>query len=182
MTAKTTSYARRCKRTGGTYEGAAWLNVMQRCAGYSNEALPGSKLGGTQEAASKAQARVKKAFEVLKAGEVQPKDNDPIDVLSHALGVACLRAGRIAGADPEANEMLPPLIAGNTAIRRVIARRKKWGKWQLLDVDVWALDYAIEIYETILMASSPAQMTEAADARMALFAKQGTEFDFLEAA
>ena len=73
------------------------------------------------------------------------------------------------------------VIAGNMAIRRVIARRKKWGKWQLLDVDVWALDYAIEIYETILMASSPAQMTEAADARMALFAKQGTEFKFLEA-
>ena len=96
---KTTRYAQQCKRAGNTFEGGAWLNVIQRSTSYSTDSVIGSWLGGTQAAADKAQARVKKAFEALKAGEVQPKNNDPIDVLSHALGVACLRAGRIAGSD-----------------------------------------------------------------------------------
>lgn len=177
---KTTKHGRKLQRTGGEFNGCAWLNTVQRSTSYSTEGVIGSWLGGTQDAADTALARVKAAFEALKLGDGKNGTTLNIDVLSHALGVSCLRAGRIAGTDPEANEMLPPLIAANMAIRRVIARRKKWGKWQLLDVDVWALDYAIEVYEAILMASSPAQMTEAADARMALFKKQGTEFQFLE--
>lgn len=172
---KTTAYARK-RATRPTFNGAEWLNTIQRCAGYTDEAPLGSWLPtGTQGAADGAIARVTSAFEAFKADAVTPEDEEQFDLLAHALGVSCIRAGQIAGNVPEHNAMLPPLIAGNHALRRMLARRRKWSKWEMLAKDAAELDWAVEIYETIVRASSPAQMTEASDLRMKAFAGKELE-------
>ena len=143
----------------------AFLDVIQRCAPYSGESLPGSNLNGTQEAADRAIGLVRNAFDSLKSGLTQPDSEEHFDLLAHGLGVSCIRAGQIAGAVPEDNPMLPPLIAGNAALRCVLSRRRKWGKWELIAPEVETLDWALEIYVTIVRASSPAQMSDAVELR-----------------
>lgn len=108
---------------------------------------------------------MREAFGRLSTGQTPAADHRDFDHLSHALGVSCVRAVQIAGESKEANTMLPPLQAGNQVLRGVLARRRKWGKWEFLAQEVAALDWAIEIYETIVLASSPAQMTNAMDLR-----------------
>ena len=172
---KTTAYARK-RAARPTFNGAEWLNTIQRCAGYTDEAPIGSWLQtGTQGAADEVIAQVKNAFQSLKAGAVPAEEDEPFDIMAHALGVSCIRACQIAGPVPESNAMLPPLFAANHALRRIMARRRKWGKWEMLDKDAAELDWAVEIYETILRASSPAQMTEASDLRMKAFAGKELE-------
>lgn len=164
---KTSTYSRKRQTTGSTWNGAAWLNVLQRSTGYSAESPIGSWLAtGTQDSADRALQRVKAAFKTFKDGGVWAGDEDNFDLIAHALGVSCIRAGQIAGTNPADNIMMPPLIAGNVAMRKVMTRRKRFGKWEMLPAEVEAVDWALEIYETILLASSPAQMTLAADMRM----------------
>ena len=172
---KTTAYARKHRRTGATYNAAEWLNVMQRSTGYSDESLPGSTLPGTQSAADKSLKIVRAAFDAFMHGIVEPHSEEPFDLIVYALGVSCIRAGQIAGTAPSDNPMLPPLIAANAVMRKVMTRRKRFGKWEMLPAEIEALDWALEIYETILLASSPAQMTLAVDLRMKAIAGQPLE-------
>ena len=167
---KTSTYARKRQANGRhEYNSAAWLNTIQRCTGYSTESLPGSWLPVTQDAADAALARVKAAFASMRAGQTPASNEEHLDLIAHALGVACIRAGQIAGEKPEDNIMLPPLISANSAMRKVLTRFKRFKKWEMLPPEIEAVDWALEIYETILLASSPAQMTEAADMRMRVF-------------
>lgn len=178
---KTTAYSRKRQTTGRTWNGAAWLNTLQRSTGYSTESPLGSWLDtGTQDAADNAIARVMQAFESLKVGVVLAGDEEPFDLIAHALGVSCIRAGQIAGLEPADNAMLPPLIAANAAMRKVMTRRARFGKWQILPTESEAVDWALEIYDTIVRASSPAQMSEAVDLRMKAIA--GLPLETLEAA
>ena len=172
---KMTAYSRKRQASGRKWNGAAWLNTLQRCTGYSTESLPGSWLPGTVDAADRALQRVKSAFESLQAGQTPPENEEPFDLIAHALGVSCIRAGQIAGTEPESNVMLPPLIAANAAMRKMMTRRHRFGKWEMLPAEVQAVDWALEIYETILLASSPAQMTLSADMRMQAIAGQPLE-------
>ena len=166
MSRKMTKFSRKRQADGRTWNGAAWLNTLQRCTGYSTESLPGSWVPGTQDAAENAVKRVMGAFASMKAGQTPAHDEEHFDLIAHALGVACIRASQIAGIEPSDNIMLPPLIAANVAMRAVFARRKKWRKWEMLAAEIEAVDYALEIYQTIVRASSPAQMSEAVDLRM----------------
>jgi 1,2-phenylacetyl-CoA epoxidase PaaB subunit len=167
MTRKTTKFSRKRLATGGLYNGAEWLNTISRCRPYTTETLPGAVVdGSTQEVADKAIEKAREAFARLKAGATPHQDQDDFDRLVHALSVSCVRAGEIAGPAPESNELLPPLIAGNKALRAVLTRRQRFGKWQMLVAEIEAVDWAVEIYETILQASSPAQMTVAMEKHM----------------
>jgi hypothetical protein len=163
---KTTAYARKMRRTGGTYNGAEFLNTIQRSRGYTEPAEPALGLHDIQDAATKALVLVKFAMEALTTGATPPENEEHFDRMAHALGVSCIRAGQIAGEDVDKNPMLPPLVDGNNALRQVLNRRRKWGKWQVLPAEADTLKYAVEIYETILLASTPAQMVEAVDLRM----------------
>jgi hypothetical protein len=176
MTRKTTKFSRKRQASGGVFHGGAFLDAIQRCKPYSEEPIIGSWLPGTYDTAERAIKLVRGAFDSLKAGTTPPDTEKDFDLVSHGLGVACIRAGQIAGTAPEDNLMLPPLIAGNVALRAVLARRRKWGKWELISADVYALDWAIEIYETIVRASSPAQMSDAVDLR-----REALKGQFLEA-
>jgi len=142
------------------------FGVVQACAPYTDEPIPGLALTGTSECANFSAALVTGAFAKLRAGTVAASDEEPFDLLAHAFGVSYIRAAQIAGESVGTNEMLPPLIAGNKALRSLLARRRKWGKWELLPTEVDALDWAVEIYQTILHASSPAQMAAAVTLRL----------------
>ena len=137
-------------------------------------------MGETQSAADRSIKLVRDAFESLKAGTSPVGSRRDYDLVSHALGVSCIRAGQIAGTDPDDNLMLPPLTAGNAARNSVLARHRKWGKWELIAAEVETLDWAIEIYETIVRASSPEQMNAAVELRE--LALKGQFLETLEAA
>lgn len=163
---KTTTYARKQRQSGGTFNGAAYLNTLQAARGYTEPALPALGLFATEDAAVKALVIVKTALVAMTTGATPPNNEEHFDLLSHALGVSCIRAAQIEGSEPECNPILPPLIDGNNALRQVLYRRRKWGKWQVLPAEAETLRYAVDLYETILMASSPQQMATAVDLRM----------------
>ena len=172
---KTTAYARKQRLAGCTYNGAAFLNSIQAARPYTEPSMPEIGMRGTQDTATHALVLVKTAMVALVSGATPPGNEENFDLLAHAFGVSCIRAGQIAGPEPEQNELLPPLIAGNVTLRQVLARRRKWKKWEVLPAEAATLDYAVEIYETILMASSPQQMAHAVDLRMAVLKGQTME-------
>lgn len=163
---KTTAYARRMRRTGPTYNGAEYLNAIQRARGYTEPAAPELGLQATEDAAIGALVRVKTALVAMTTGATPRANEEHFDLLAHALGVSCFRAGQIGGEDVDSNPMLPPLVAGNNALRAVLRRRRHMGRWTVKPGEAETLASAVEIYETILMASSPAQMSQAVEMRL----------------
>lgn len=174
---KTTAYARRTARQP-TFNGAAFLNTIQAARPYTEPAAPALGLFTTEDAAVKALVIVKTALVALTTGATPRGNEEHFDLLAHALGVSCIRAGQIGGSEPEGNPMLPPLIEGNAALRQVLNRRRTWGKWQVLPTEAATLTYAVELYETILLASSPQQMADAVALR--LVALKGQTMETLE--
>ena len=166
MTRKMTKFSRKRMHTDGTYIRNSFIAPILHSRPYTDEPIIGMQVGATQSAADKSIKTVRDAFDALKAGATPPDNERNFDLVSYALDIACIRAGQILGPEPADNIMLPPLIAANVAMRAVLARRKKWRKWEMLAAEIEAVDYALEIYHTIVMASSPAQMSEAVDLRM----------------
>lgn len=169
---KTSAYARKMRRraAGEVYNGTEWLNTIQRCAQYSNEAPIGSWLTGTQAAADNMRHTVRHALDRLLAGQVQPGDTDVFDTLAHAVGVALVRTHETGGDRSAALEVLGLAKIALTAVKDRWQRIHKWGATR---VEQEALADAVELYETILMSSSPAQMSAAAEARMRILKAQG---------
>lgn len=161
---KTTKFANKRRMTRGEYNGAEWINTISRCRPYSTEKVPGATISETTHiAADNAVLTVWLAFASLKNGTTPRQDQDDFDRLAHAFGVACIRASDIGGESAKNNPLLPPLIEGNKALRKILTRRQKFNKWEMLVGEAYSVAGAIEIYETILQASSPAQMMAAAN-------------------
>ena len=161
---KTTAYARKLKREGDGFYGAEWINTIARCQPYSDELIPGA-IGTTQACADKSLELVADAYRAIKSGNTHPNDTDDFNLLAHALGVSEIRAEEIGGDAMEA--MMPLLAAGNAALEKVKTRRERFGKWEVLDKEAHEIFGALELYETILRASSPAQMSDATGKRAA---------------
>lgn len=179
MTRKTSAYARKMRRepTKGTFNGAAWLNTLQRCRPYTAEPIPGAfnpDGGQTLTAAEGAALRVRAAFDVIRNGQARKDDTEPHDLLAHAVGVARLRAEEIAGPSPAQNPMLPILDDAAAALLRMAARWRRAGAWGLDGPGLVAVGDALQVYEEILMNSSPAQMAAAADRRARIVEQQAT--------
>lgn len=177
---KTTAYARKHRRTGGMYNGAEFLNAINRSRPYTDDEAPELGLYATQDAAVKAAVLVRTALQVMSTGATPAGNEEHFDLLAHALGVSCIRAGQIAGPEVEGNPMLPPLVKGNHALRSTLNRRRHTGRWKMRIDEADALREAVDIYETILMASSPQQMAEAVELRMK--ALKGKTLETLEEA
>jgi hypothetical protein len=170
---KTSTYARKQRLAGATFNGAEWMNQIQRCRTYSDEPIIGSWVDGTQSAATKAMLLVRQAFESIKAGSATSDGRD-FDILCHALGVAWLRAIAIAGDDDFDNPMLPILQSANTAMERCRTRFRNLGRWGFDGPALDEVDVGVELYETILQASSPAQMTAVSEQRQSILEAQAT--------
>lgn len=169
MSRKTSLYSRK-RRPGHTFNGAEWLNVVQRSRTYTADVpIPG--VGGTESAAVKAEMLVRDALAAL-LDHARPLDPEhAFDILSHALGVAIIRALQIQP-DEGRNPALPILKAGTAALVRAIERYQ--------DTDAWGMDgpgrlpliNAIDTYAEILRSSSPAQMAKATDERLRILAER----------
>lgn len=169
---KTSAYARKMRRLGNTYNGAEGFNAIQRCRQYTEEPLPGMEsVAGTQTAATKSMLLVREAYEAMKNTACIDPTHD-FDVLAHAIGVSWIRAVDIAGEDEFTNTMLPILRAANDALSRSRERFHRIGR---MGFDGPAIDQVmagIEVYEAIVQASSPAQMTAAVAERSAILKAQ----------
>ena len=154
---KSSTYSNK-RRNGIVYHPAASLETLERCRPFGVDPLvcvPGASMLDAVKIAIDA---VWSAYDRLKLGESPANDDDDFKIMAHAIGVACIRAWQIAG---ETNDMLPPLYAAEAANKRIRARYVKWHKWDLLPIDAAALFYGLEVYETVVLASSPTQMNEA---------------------
>lgn len=166
MSRKTTAYARKIRRTSPGFNGAAWMNTMERCRPYTDEPiLPCFQPAGTLSAAVKSALVVREAFEDLRTGAASSDDGRAWDILAHAVDVGTIRAIEIAGNEPDQNPMLPIMLAANEALKRIRERHDRLGKWALDGPAVVELLAAVDVYQEILMASSPAQMSNAAKVR-----------------
>lgn len=163
MSRKITAYGRKLKRTGNPRNIAAWSNVVSMCRPYGDDVpvvIPGL-IEGTQSVADMAKLKAVAAFDELRAGRLPPSNESAFDEMSIALSLACIRAGQIGGEVVAENPALVLLVAGNQVLRKVLNRRRKFGKWELIPSEVSDLANAIGAYEEIFQASSPAQMTRA---------------------
>lgn len=181
MTRKASAYARKIRRQPhlGIINGAEWLNAIQRVRPYDvDEAIPGTWLpdgGQTRDAATLVALRVRAAFDRLRLGEVPPDDAEPHDILAQVLGVSWLRALDIAGPDAARNPMVPIIQGGLDALRRTSERHARLHAWGLDGPAIQQLADALDVYDEILMKSSPAQMTAATDRRLRLLAIQARQ-------
>jgi hypothetical protein len=94
MARKMSAYARRMQRTqhAGTFNGAEWLNVIQRCRSFDEaEPIPGSWVPSTASTAAHMEQLARDALARLINGQVGAEETDPFDHLAHAVGVAMVR-------------------------------------------------------------------------------------------
>ena len=166
MGKKMTAYARKRLGKPGAHQfnGAEFLNTIQRCRPYTDEPIPGSWLEGTQDAADKARNRVNAALGKLARGAWDPEDDEPFDLLAHAVGVTVIRCIEIGG--EENNPALVKAHKGTEALREIKARRIRTGKWGATRPEQLGLSESLALYEEILQASSPEQMVRATEKRM----------------
>lgn len=166
---KTTAYSRK-RQAGHSYNAAAWVNVLQKCAPYGElQTIAGFDVS-TSSAADKAEAIVMGAFESLMA-HTPPADVERLfDVLAHAIGLAVIRSLQIEP-DESRNPSIDRLKAGTRALQRAITRWRDNRQFGLDAEGRQALPEAIEIYRAILQSSSPAQMEHAANERIKIIKK-----------
>ncbi len=158
---------------GGSVNPVEFLNVIERCAPYSDAAPLGSTLAsGTQSASVKSMLRVRDAYDCIKKGESPPQDCEHHDLLAHAIGVAMLRAIQIAGDDRFDNAMLPILDAATEGIRRLGERHHRVKVWGFDGQALGDVDHGLYVYEQIFKSSSPSQMAEAAGMRDKILQQQ----------
>lgn len=131
------------------------MAVLRECRTF-NEA------DGTQANAVDAMNMVNAAF--VRMAEGSSTNVDDFDYLSHAIGVAEIRAVEIAGRD--GNPMLDIINAANDALRRCRARYLKWNKLELDKTGATQVCDALDIYKQILMESSPRQMSDSVTTRL----------------
>ena len=131
MSRKTSKFSRKRQATGGEYDGGAFITLLQKCRAYTDEPIPGTTMVGTITAATKSMLKVREAYISIKARSTAPDNTLDFELLTHALGVATIRACQIAGTETDSNPMLPIVIAGNAALRRLINRRRVSGVWGL---------------------------------------------------
>lgn len=166
---KTSTYARKARRSGGTFNAGAFINTIAACRAYTDEPIiPGMDLMSTQAAATKNAIMVREEFDALKSGKAE--GTRAFDVLANAVDVATIRAIEIAGNIPSHNPMLPILLDAGHALTRMRHRFEATGRMGLDGPAIGELAAAMDVYDEILSNSSPRQMTMAEDVRFDVLA------------
>jgi hypothetical protein len=153
---KTSTYARKMRRTDQTYNAAAWLNTLTKCRAYSDELLPGAIAKVPSFEAIRAMIiETRMAFERIKSGY---GNSHSYDVLIVALGESKIRFAQIAGNDNPAVDVL------DTADAALLRTRIRWEKTGVLGFDGPALSEiadGLDLFEEVATNSSPMQMHNA---------------------
>ncbi len=166
---KTSTYSRKRLHRPVHFNGAEWINAIGRCRQYSDEPVIGSWLPqGTTQISHGVLAEARMAYQGIKDGFFTPEQTDPYDMLAHVVGVSKIRAITIGGEDPDVNYLLPTIHQAEDALRRIRARWEKINAWGMDGPAIAELADALDIYQEILTQSSPQQMAEATDARIAI--------------
>lgn len=166
---KTSTYARKRLQKPVHFNGAEWLNTIGRCRPYSDEPVIGSWLPeGTIQIANHVLVEARMAYQGIKDGLFKPDHTDPYDMLTHVTGVAKIRAIQIAGNDPETNCLLPVIMRTEDGLSRIRARWEKLQVWGMDGPAIADLAETLNIYQEILTQSTPQQMADATDARIAI--------------
>ncbi len=163
---KTTKFSRKRQATGGAYDGGAYITVLQKCRAYTAEPIPGTSMVGTITAATKSMLKVREAYVAIKTRTTVPANTHDFDLLTRALAVATIRGCQIGGTDPACNPILPVMVTGNAALRRLLDRRRATGQWGFDGPAIEEVAEAIDIYDLIISQSTPAQMMAADDIRL----------------
>jgi hypothetical protein len=112
-------------------------------------------------------------LDMLVRGAVPSGDEETHDYLCHVIGISQIRvcdigvANRTHGGIQSANELMATLNAAAQGLARARQRYEKMGCWGLDDPAIEPLREALDIYETVLGASSAMQMEQAQTARLA---------------
>lgn len=175
MSRKMSAYGRKMKRQPQkqVFNGAEWINTIQRCRPYTDEVVPGAKQGKTIDAAIDAMRQVRGALDSLLAHKVAADDTEPHNLLAHAIGLTVIRSLQIAADGDGVNQSEPITKAAHAALLSVRARWDRLGKWGVAGPERQALIDVVDAYETILLASSPEQMQAAHELRLESLRKQG---------
>ena len=152
---KTSTFARKKLRNQvHTKQADAAMRVFQRCSEYSEEA-------GTLGQARLNKLKMREALTDLRNGSAS--DERPFNLMAHAINIAYIRALEIRGVHN--NPMIPLLEKAESALTRCRDRKIAHGVWRLDGPGMSDLTEGVELYETILSASSPQQMINASHIR-----------------
>jgi hypothetical protein len=164
---KTSKYAAKRRAASAPFDSGAWVSTIQRCRPYVAESLEHMGIADTMTAATKSMIKVREAYVGIKQRTTPPADTHDFDLLTHAMAVSTIRAIQIAGADTDSNPLLHIIIPANAALRRLLERRRTSGVWGFDGPAIEEVAAAIDVYEEIICAGSPAQMLSATDLRAA---------------
>lgn len=112
-------------------------------------------------------------LDMLERGLVPAGDEETHDYLCHVVGIAQIRvcdigmANKAGGGIDAANELLLTLNAAAQGLLRARQRHTKTGRWGMDGPAIEPLRGALDIYETVLNASSAQQMEQAQGVRLA---------------
>lgn len=112
-------------------------------------------------------------LDMLVRGTVPTGDVETHDYLCHVVGIAQIRvvdigvANRASGGIQSANELLDTLNAAAQGLLRARERHDRTGRWGLDGPAIEPLRESMDIYETVLGASSVMQMEQAQTVRLA---------------
>lgn len=166
---KTSKYANKRRVTPGLVPAPDhWVDVIGRSRPFTDEpVIPGTTIGSSQETVTNVSLLVRSAYEALRDGRGNRGD---WELLCEALGESQIRAAEIEGI--EGGELAATLAPAINAMRRMRDRYFKVGKFGLDGPALHEIPAALDVYEAILQASSPAQMAAAAVKRVQAINKQ----------
>lgn len=148
---KTSTYARkRAMRTVNDYQIHGLDRVIGRCQQYDGNSVfsPDEHL-----------LPVRLALQCLIDRSVPGSDIRNHDTLAHAIGEAEVRYLEIGGRD---NPAMPILIKAGKALNRARDRWERLGVWGLDGPAIQELKDGVDLYEQVLLMSTPQQMHDAA--------------------
>jgi hypothetical protein len=160
---KTTAYARKRRAAGFSANGHgklneyAWLRTIKICRSYDDESILDEVPTG--EIATNAIVNARTALQKMLDCAIDPDDTDPHDMLAHVIGMAQIRTLDIGGTG--ANAFMEILNEAAQALGRARERWQRLRKWGLDGPGIEPMKTAVDIYESILLASSPKQMEHA---------------------
>lgn len=151
------------------YNSLAFLNTLAASAPFDAGPMPGIN-SSSQTVAVRLAIQVHDALKQLHDHTAEPDDHTAFNTLAQAVDVAAIRTLQIDPTDAAGH--MPDLDRAKAAMETVRARYIKLHRWGMTMPEREALTAAVDLYEAILMSSSPAQMMKAEDIRIEGLLKQ----------